>query len=170
MREYSFAPAVRLSLFYALAQNIRRFEQFSELRNHIEAAFWNEACAMLQTDDLDAMRTCIASARAKLTGNPIFIPNEEHRAFHLRVFKHLDNPFVTGVLEAYWDAYDAVELNRFADYAYLQQVWDYHEKILDAICAGDFDAGKQLFTEHTRLIRFRQPAAHTSNGTPHASP
>jgi DNA-binding GntR family transcriptional regulator len=83
------------------------------------------------------------------------IPNEEHRTFHLTVFKRLDNPFVMGILEAYWDAYNAVELNRYSDYSYLQQVWSYHEQIFEAICAGNFDQAKKLFIDHTNLIRFQ---------------
>ena len=83
------------------------------------------------------------------------IPNEEHRTFHLTVFKRLENPFVMGILEAYWDAYNAVELNRYSDYSYLQQVWTYHERIFEAICAGDYDRAKALFIDHTNLIRFQ---------------
>jgi DNA-binding FadR family transcriptional regulator len=155
MRDYSFAPAVRLSLFFALAQDQHNFELFSEVRNHIEVAFWNEACALLDDDDKSLMCRCVDQARAKLGGQPIRIPNEEHRAFHLTVFKRLDNPFVMGILEAYWDAYDAVELNRYADLSYHQQVWNYHERILDALGAGDFDGAKALFIEHTRLLRYQ---------------
>jgi DNA-binding FadR family transcriptional regulator len=156
LKEYDFAPAVRLSLLFALANDLHNFELFSQLRNHIEAAFWHEACALLQDDDKAFMRACIAAARAKLNDRWIRIPNEEHRAFHLTVFKRLGNPFVIGLLEAYWDAYDAVELNRYADYTYLQTVWDYHERILDAVCAGDFELGRQLFIEHTQLLRYPQ--------------
>lgn len=155
MRSYSFTPAVRLSLFFALAQDQRNFELFSEVRNHIEAAFWNEACARLLEEDKRVMRDCLDKAHAKLNGKPVRIPNEEHRTFHLTVFKRLDNPFVMGILEAYWDAYNAVELNRYSDYSYLQQVWTYHERIFEAICGGDFDHARALFIEHTNLIRFQ---------------
>jgi DNA-binding FadR family transcriptional regulator len=58
-----------------------------------------------------------------------------------------------GILEAYWDAYNAVELNRYSDYDYLQQVWAYHERILDALCAGDYESARENFIEHTHLIR-----------------
>jgi DNA-binding FadR family transcriptional regulator len=75
--------------------------------------------------------------------------------FHLTVFKRLENPFVMGILEAYWDAYEAVELNRYADYTYLQQVWTYHEQIFEAICAGNYEQAKSLFIAHTNLIRFQ---------------
>ena len=153
MKEYSFMPAVRLSLLYALAVDPSHFESFSELRNHIETAFWNEACKTLTDDDKNEMRSYVNAARQKLLGSRIIIPNEEHRRFHLTVFKRLQNPFVMGLLEAYWDAYEAVELNRYADYDYHRQVWDYHEQILDAICEGEFDRARQLFIDHTQLLR-----------------
>lgn len=156
MKPYSFAPAVRLSLFFALAQNLDHFEFFSELRTHIEIAFWHEACALLTPEDKTQMRVCIDRARAKLNDAWISIPNQEHRAFHMTIFNRLHNPFVLGILEAYWDAYEAVEVSRYADYDYHQKVWDYHEQILQAICAGDFDAAQQAFIQHTRLLRYQR--------------
>ena len=153
MKDFSFTPAVRLSLFIALAQDQHNFELFSELRNHIEAAFWFEACKTLTEHDLQEMRNCIRSAREKLNGKHVRIPVEEHRSFHLIVFRRLENPFVMGLLEAYWDAYNAVVLSHYSEYDYLQTVWDYHEKILDRICGGDFEGARALFIEHTGLIR-----------------
>ena len=70
-----------------------------------------------------------------------------------------------GILEAYWDAYNAVELNRYSDYSYLQQVWSYHERIFQAICDGDYDAAKALFIEHTNLIRY-QPRMQRIHAAP----
>jgi DNA-binding FadR family transcriptional regulator len=165
LKAYSFTPAVRLSLFFALATDLHYFELFSALRTHIEVAFWHEACNTLTDADKHDMRRYIEAARAKLNDRWIRIPTEEHRAFHLTVFKHLDNPFVIGLLEAYWDAYEAVELNRYADYTYLQQVWDYHERILDAIFAGDFDAAQTAFIEHTRLLHHQPRIQDIKAGT-----
>lgn len=155
LKEYDFAPAIRLSLFYALARDGRHFEMFNELRIHIEIAFWHEACALLTPHDLEQMRACVEQARTKLNDRWIQIPYQEHRTFHMAVFERLENPFVVGILEAYWDAYDAVELNRYADYDYLQKVWDYHERILEALVSGDIDAAQQAFVEHTRLLRYQ---------------
>ena len=36
LKEYSFTPAVSLSLLYALASDLGHFEHFSALRNHLE--------------------------------------------------------------------------------------------------------------------------------------
>ncbi len=155
LKDYSFAPAITLSLMYALSRDPGLFELFSQLRIHIETAFWNEACELLQDEDTAVMRACVDEAREKLIHEWVRIPHREHRTFHLTVFKRLENPFVLGLLEAYWDAYDAVQLNTFTDYDYLRSVWDYHEQILDHICAGDFDAAREAFIEHTRLISFQ---------------
>ena len=155
LKDYSFTPAVRLSLFCALANDLGNFEFFSQLRTHLEIAFWHEACVLLTPDDIQAMKACIDTAQIKLNDPWIQIPYQEHRQFHMCIFKHLENPFVLGILEAYWDAYDAVELNRYADYDYLQQVWDYHARILDEICKGDIDAAKDAYIEHTKLLRYQ---------------
>lgn len=154
LKEYSFAPAVHLSLFYALATDLRYFEQFSALRTHVEVAFWHEACQLLTDADKDELRGYIEAAWGKLNAPRIRIPNDEHRAFHLTIFRHLDNVFVKGLLEAYWDAYAAVELNVYAELTYHREVWEYHQRILDAICTGDFDAAQEAYIQHTRLLHY----------------
>ena len=150
--EYAFTPAVRLSALYAMACG-ERFEDFASLRNHVESAYWQEACALLTEADLNIMQGCIDSANQKLDSPPIHIPNPEHRLFHLTVFKNLDNTFVLGILEAYWDLYEEVGVNRYMDYSYLRRVWDYHSRILELIRAGRFEEAQQAFVEHTRLLR-----------------
>ena len=153
IKEYAFTPAVRLSALYALACG-ERFESFASLRNHVEAAYWNEACALLTEAELDTMHGCIDSANQKLDAPPIHIPNPEHRLFHLTVFTRLQNPFVLGILEAYWDLYEEVGVNRYMDYSYLRQVWDYHARILDLIRSGEFDDARTAFIKHTSLLRY----------------
>ncbi len=165
LKEYSFAPAVRLSLFFALATDVGYFEHFSALRTHIEMAFWHEACNQLTDADKAELAGYIKAARTKLHDTRVRIPFEEHRAFHLTIFRHLDNPFVIGLLEAYWDAYAAVELNRYAEYGYHTQVWDYHERILNAICAGDFNAAQEAFMQHTRLLHHQPRMQDMEHGT-----
>ncbi len=155
---YSFQPAVRQSLLYALACRQATFQQFSTLRQHLEAAFWHEAVAALQPEDHAHLRSLIASAEAKLNGRPIQIPQSEHRELHLTIFSRLDNPFVTGLLEAYWDAYEAVGLSLYSDYAYLQEVWSHHAQIVTAVGNGDVDGGHRLLVEHWNLLAHRSAA------------
>jgi len=153
--EYSFLPPVRLSLLTALAMDRHAFDLFSGLRIHLETAYWDEAVALLTPEDHEHLRNLIASAKSKLHQQRIQIPSPEHRELHLSIFRRLNNPFVVGLLEAYWDAYEAVELNTYADIAYLEQVWDYHERMVEAIAAGKSAYGKQLLIEHMQLLSQR---------------
>ncbi len=61
-RDYSFAPAVRQSLGYALALNSEHFRKYSELRNHVEAAFWYEAVEKLTEQDKNDLQDLIIRA------------------------------------------------------------------------------------------------------------
>ena len=152
VKDYAFTPAVRLSALYAMACG-ERFEDFASLRNHVESAYWQEACALLTDQDLETMQGCIDSANQKLDSPPIHIPNPEHRLFHMTVFKNLENTFVLGILEAYWDLYEEIGVNRYMDYSYLRQVWDYHSRILELIRCEQFEQARRAFIEHTRLLR-----------------
>jgi len=155
-RTYSFTPAIRQSLGYALALNDEHFLKYSELRNHVESAFWYKAVQKLTSEDKQELQSLIARAWEKLHRAPIQVPHEEHRSLHLKIYSRLENPFVTGILEAYWEAYEAVGLNVFAGgYEYLKEVWQYHQKMVEAICNGDFEAGYQALVEHTDLLYHR---------------
>jgi DNA-binding FadR family transcriptional regulator len=170
LRAFSFAPAVKLALSYALSRDPHALEEFSEVRKHLEVAFWDEACQLLTDADKTIMRRCLDAAQKKLHSHPIRIPFEEHSLFHLTMFNQLQNPFVMGLLEAYWEAYAAVETNRYADYAYLRRVWEYHEQIFARICAGDYVGARLAFIEHTNLRPYAHPppdedAKGETNGT-----
>jgi len=149
---YDFLPAVRLSLMVALALEPHTFNAFSTLRIHLETAFWDEAVVRLTAADKAHLQALVASAWAKLNHKRIQIPHPEHRSFHLSIFSRLENPFVLGLLEAYWDAYEAVDLNTYADYRYLTATWTYHKRIANAISEGSYAEGKELLAEHMHLI------------------
>ena len=151
-KPYTFAPAVLQSLYYAIALNKDHFIAFADLRRHIETAYWHEAVKLLTPQDHSFLQDLVARAWDKLRGSPIEIPHPEHRELHLTIYRRLNNPFVSGLLQTYWEAYEAVGLNFFTDYNYLTEVWQYHQKMVDSICANDFDAGYTALSEHSDLI------------------
>jgi len=152
---YDFLPAVRQSLMVGLNLDRHLFERFSSLRGHLEIAFWDEAVGQLTDEDHMQLRRLVSEAWAKLQHERIQIPHAEHRAFHMTIFRRLDNLFVTGLLDAYWDAYEAVELNTYADYHYLTAVWRYHEEIAQAICTGEYEEARRLHIAHMGLLNSR---------------
>lgn len=151
-KPYSFAPAVLQSLDYAIALNKDHFIAFADLRRHIETAYWHEAVKLLTPQDHASLSNLVGRAWEKLRGSPIEIPHPEHRELHLTIYRRLNNPFVSGLLYAYWDAYETVGLNFFTDYKYLTEVWQYHQKMVDSICSNDIEAGYKALNEHTDLI------------------
>ena len=156
---FSFLPSLRVVLDYALVIDPAYFEQFGEVRNALEVVFWKPAVERLLPEDRQALRRLVDRAWEKLRGDPIQIPHAEHRALHLTMFSRFENVFVRAVLEAYWEAYEAIGLNVYADYAYLKRVWDYHERMVEAILAEDFDLGYQIQIEHATLLHER-PELH----------
>lgn len=150
---FDFSLSIINGLLFSLAMDEATFEQVSQLRQVLEAGFWDQAVALLTTEDKTRLRELVDEAWVKLRGEPIHIPNNEHRLLHLTIFSRLENPFVQGLLAAYWDAYEASELTRFVSYAYWVEVWTYHERIVEALCNNDFALGRQLLVEHFSLLR-----------------
>jgi DNA-binding FadR family transcriptional regulator len=149
---YTFRPAVRQSLSYAISLDRKSFDSYADLRRHLETAYWHEAVSKLTAEDHAELHALLAQAWGKLRGPQPEIPHNEHRKLHLLIYHRLDNPFVTGLLEAYWDAYEAVGLHFYTDFNYLEEVWQYHQTMVDSICSGDYEAGYAALTEHTDLI------------------
>jgi DNA-binding FadR family transcriptional regulator len=163
--QFDFAESVLPAALFGLATGEASFAQLSRLRQAIEISFWDDAVVLLTADDKALLTRLVADAWAKLRGDPIHIPNGEHRLLHLTIFGRLDNPFVRGLLLAYWDAYDASALTRFMRYQYWVDVWTYHERIVDALRADDLACGRRLLEEHFALLPTERGAPMTeSNG------
>jgi len=154
-KSFSFTSAVWQSLSYALAVSHSQFETFANLRKHIELAYFHEAVQLLTPQDMTELQSLVDQAKDKLKGHPIRIPHREHRELHLLIFQKLENQFVIGILEAYWEAYVAVGLNIFADLNYLNKVWDYHQEMVSLIQARDYESANQALAEHMNLIQSR---------------
>lgn len=158
---FSFRPAVELGLAYAVAVDASYFTQYSDFRRKVETAYWFDAVALLEDCDRTELKSLIARAYQKLGRTPIQIPHQEHRDLHLMIYRRLENPFVSGVMEAYWDLYEAVGLDVYTDLEYLQRVWAYHEKMVNDICDGSFEAGFHALIEHMDLLSQRSKSPQT---------
>ena len=150
---FDFSQVILDGVSFALAIGEAEFKCYSQLRQVVEAGFWDQAVVLLTAKDIEHLQDLVTRAWDKLRGEPIHIPNSEHRDFHLTIFSRLNNPFVQGILVAYWEAYKASELTRFASYPYWIEVWTYHERIADALNNNGFSLGRQLLVEHFSLLR-----------------
>lgn len=160
---YSIKPALRHSLSYGLQTTPSYFSAFSDLRKHLETAYWYDAVSKLTPEDQVRLRYLVRRAKEKLRGDPIQIPHGEHRELHVLIYKRLDNPIVIEILEIFWELYEAVGLDVFTDLPYLQQVWRYHEKMVESIIEGNFEIGYKTLVDHMDLLQQRshnQPRQH----------
>jgi DNA-binding FadR family transcriptional regulator len=161
VQPFSLLPCLRIGLRYALATDPMAFGQIGDLRNHLETTFWEQAVRSLMPEDKERLRTLVDRAWEKLRAERIQIPHAEHRDLHLTIYSRLENPYVRWILEAYWDAYEAVGLNLYADYDHLSEVWTYHARMVDAIESGDYEAGYLALVDHAELLPHR-PVIRTS--------
>ena len=153
---YSFRPAVTTSVAYAVSQDSTNFAVFSDVRKHLEAAYFIEAAQLLSQNDILTLSRIVDRAQDKMQSSFMQIPNYEHREFHLLIYKNLRNVFVTGMLEAYWDLYRAAGLEVYPDFNYLKRIWQYHGMIVDLIRQRDFAKGLNVLLEHMDLIKQRE--------------
>jgi DNA-binding FadR family transcriptional regulator len=152
---FDFYTAIRTLVLYGMACNWRNFDHFYNLRTQLEVGFWEEAVNKLTEEDKRELKRILAHAERKLQGSRAEIPHKEHCDLHLLVFRRLENEFVQGLLRAYWDAYEAVGMHRYFDYSYYEKIWGGHRKMVEAIVAGEIEAGKQAMTDHFTLLENR---------------
>ena len=155
VRPTSPAAALSVSMRFAIARDRRFFDQIEELREVIEASYWGQAVELLHDEDVQHLQELMEQAWALLKGNPIQIPHAEHRKLHLTIFSRLQNEFVKGFLQAYWDAYESVGLNVYTDYPYLEAVWNHHQLMIDAIVSGEHEEGYRALIDHFGILQQR---------------
>jgi DNA-binding FadR family transcriptional regulator len=153
---YSFRPAVMTSLTYALASESAPFAQYANLRKHLETSYFLEATQALLPEDKRDLEIIVLRAEEKLRRRPVIIPTSEHRDFHMLIYKRLNNRFVSGLLEAYWDLYKASGFEIYPDMEYVTRIWQYHRKTLDLIKNHQYELAQQSLMEHMELITLRE--------------
>jgi DNA-binding FadR family transcriptional regulator len=152
VRPFDFYQAIRPAVLYAIACDRENFEHFRKLRAYLEVTFWDEAVRALDAEDVARLDAVVTRAEAKLSGSPIQIPHAEHRQLHMRIFSKLENPFVQGILRAYWDTYDVIEMNLFYQLSHYQAMWASHREMVDALQAGRPVDGKAVLREHFTIL------------------
>ena len=155
VRPFDFYAPVRTMVLYGIAGDKRSFDAYYRLRAQIEICFWTEAVRALTEEDHARLYQILEAAEARLGSKPVEIPHEEHRELHLTMYSRLENPFVLGLIAAYWDAYEAVGLHRYYDLSYFTRMWDWHREMVDAIVAGQYEQSKEILIRHFTLLEDR---------------
>lgn len=149
---YQFTPSILISLAYAIKVSPDYFDQFRDFRNHLEAAYYYEAVTLLNPFEINQLLDVVVKAENYIGSMPPQNPHHEHRRLHRLLFNHINNTYVQGVFDAYWEIYEAVGLSIISDLEYLQRVWSYHRRFVEEIKNGNINESYQIFLEHKELL------------------
>ena len=152
---FDFYAPVRTLALYGVTLDRKHFGQFYQVRTALEVALWESAIESLRPSDVVQLCQIVERAQQRLRSVPPEIPHRQHREFHLLTFARLDNDFVQGLLRAYWDAYEAVELHLYFDLSYYEEMWSSHDAMAQAIVSGDLRKGQEILTRHFVLLSDR---------------
>lgn len=152
---FDFSTAIKPGLDYAVASGSISFHQFADLRKHLEAAYFVEAVQLLTPSDILTLEELINSAQSKISSFPIQVPAAEHREFHTYIYRKLENPYLAGMLDAFWDIYHSTGFEVYPDLGYVERIWQYHNRIVEEIKAKKYSQGLSLLMEHMELVNQR---------------
>lgn len=153
---YDFSAALKPGLHYAILGGCLSYEQFSDLRKHLEIAYFIEAAQTLDTRTIDRLDQLVKEAQLIIQRNPGMVPAKEHREFHTLIYKHLENQYLDGILDAFWEVYHLSGMEVYPDYTYVERVWQYHERIVDQLRNRNYASGLSLLIEHMDLLNQRE--------------
>lgn len=149
---YNFTPSLLLSVSYAMSITSDFFEQFRDMRNHLEGAYFLESVAKLSKNDIDQLNNIVLRAEEKIISSPPKLPHAEHREFHARIFSKIQNNFVESIFLVYWDIYEHQGYAIINDLDYLKRVWHYHRLVYEGIQSGNIQQALEAFLEHKNLM------------------
>ena len=149
---YSFTPSLLLSMSYALSISNNFFDQFRDLRNHLEFAYFLESVGRLSKNEIERLVRIVDNAERKIISVPPQLPHLEHREFHALLFSKVENVFAQSIFEVYWDVYEFQGFAVINDVDYLNRVWHYHHLVLQGIQSGNFNHAMDVFLQHKELM------------------
>ena len=141
---YNFSSALKPGLTYAIHGGCISYQQFADLRKHLETAYFIEATQKMDTDTIDQLDDLVNSAIEIIKNNPGKVPAEEHRSFHTLIYKNLNNQYLDGILDAFWEVYHLSGLEVYPDFTYVERVWQYHARIVEQLRNRNYSAGLSL--------------------------
>jgi DNA-binding FadR family transcriptional regulator len=153
---YDFSAALKPGLHYAILGECLSYHQFADLRKHLETAYFVEAAQTLDNRTIDRLDQLVKEAQLIIQRNPGMVPAKEHREFHTLIYKHLENQYLDGILDAFWEVYHLSGMEVYPDYTYVERVWQYHARIVDQLRNRNYSAGLSLLIEHMDLLNQRE--------------
>ncbi len=145
VKEFNLDFIFQNVLFFNIGeQEDKTIHEMFGIRKMLELAYMRQAFHALNGEDIKAMRTCTDTIRAKWQRKEFF--SEDDRAFHMALFRPLDNGVLNSLMEAIWAVDDGFQLEQ--KQPHLDNTISKHEAIVDALEAHDFPAFARAMDAH----------------------
>lgn len=158
LRQFSFEPMTD-TLAYALVFEATSIHDLLEVRKALELSFLPQAAAALTAEDLADLKVVLRNMRSKAETNQPFI--EEDMRFHQLLFSRVNNNLLTKLLEVFWRLFKEVHNKNVLPAGETATTVTYHERIVDAIEAGEVSLAEVLLCEHFIDVQRRLASAGT---------
>ncbi|WP_306316741.1 MULTISPECIES: FadR/GntR family transcriptional regulator [unclassified Streptomyces] len=129
--------------------------ELMRVREVLEAGLVESVAASLPEDDLEALRDIVADMEKEAGSESGRVERATDRAFHMALYRSLDNYLLSEVLDAFWAAMDQVRYDIGDAHQQGAVTAAHHKAIVDALAAGDGPAAAQAMRTHFDGIRER---------------
>ena len=149
VKAFSFEPLLD-NLTYGLGGVLTQIENVIAVRRALELGLIDRTLEQIGPDDIRELRATLEEMHSLAERGEAF-PDAD-RQFHLLLFRCLDNPVVTGLIEVFWLAF--YRASNFTDLANPDpmQTWRDHLTIVDAIEARDLASVRDQLDRHYQGI------------------
>ncbi len=132
-------------LFFQIGpQEEHSIREMFGIRKVLELAYMRQAFHAVTEEDIQIMRGCADAMREKWSRREFFI--QEDKAFHLTLFRPLQNDVLLSLLEAIWAVDDGFELEK--KQPHLEQTITKHEAIVAALENHSYPAFARAMDAH----------------------
>lgn len=154
---FSFTPILDHLPYGLLLDNVP-LRDLLQVRQALEEGLIEQASRALTPDDFSELDSLVEKMRASSVGG--IVPVEVDKAFHLAVYRGLDNTFVSQLISVFWTVFDRASVNFTS--TEVHHTADEHAAIVDAMRDGTPDEMRRAVSEHFADIR-RNVGALSSN-------
>jgi DNA-binding FadR family transcriptional regulator len=147
--QFSFAPILD-NLPYGLFVYGKSLQDLFQVRRGLEEGLAGNILTGITSSDFQTLEALVEEMAAHArNGQPIVEPD---RAFHLALFRPLDNPLLLRLIELFWDAYHRLRKEVVVEPSDPNRVHAIHAAIVQALRSGDVDRVRAAMVGHFAMI------------------
>jgi DNA-binding FadR family transcriptional regulator len=151
--------AVIRTLTIGIVPDLDALRSLLEVRRVLEIGFFPQAAVKLSPEDIVQLRALANTMQEKASRGEVFIA--EDQAFHAAIYRHLDNPILWGLLEAFWELFDHMGADTRTG-TNLPATAAAHVRIVEALGASELALAVHHLNSHFFDVRARLVRQGTS--------